>query len=412
MTTISAPVHDGVGGRLHRTARQAVKDPLARRALLLYLASRLVLLAISGLDLLIHHASLRSQMAHWDGKWYLLTSEHWYYHHIFDLPDQWTTLGFMPLYPSVMWVVAQVTRIGYFGAGITVSLVCGALATVLVGRLARAWWGDQAARRVLAFWCFFPGTIVFSMVYSEGLTLVLVLGAMIALSRKSWVRAGVLAGFSTAVAPVALSSVVVCAAAAVKEFYARGIRLTRSAPLQVLRDRDARRALLAPLISPFGTVGFAIFLWFWTGSPLADYRAQHGAWQESTTPLAIPDDAGHVLHEIFVSGVGKHGPGGIDLNKVVAVLGALVLLWGLWLLWKARREVPLPALVWTVCIAALTLTSSNTPPNPRMLMVAFPVVMVLAAKHSGSAYRRLMVVNVLAFLVMSPLTYVGYWLRP
>jgi hypothetical protein len=311
------------------------------------------------------------------------------------------TLGFMPLYSMVLWAVAEVTRIGFLGAGLLVSLICGAIATVLIGQLAEQWWGEERARRGILFWCFFPGTVVFSMVYTEGMTLALIAGCLILLSRRRWVWAGACAGLATAIAPVALSAILVCLVAAWLELRRRG-----------WHDPQARRALAAPLLAPLGAVGFAIFLWFWTGSPLADYSAQHVAWSESSTPLSIPHQVASFIRQTFISGFGGHGPGGIDLNVVQALCGTALLLLGLKLLWENRGRVPLVAWVWTLSVSVLALTSSGTPPQPRMLVVAFPATIAIGALISERAHRRAMAYAITACVVLTPITYVGLWLRP
>jgi hypothetical protein len=391
-----------------------------RYAIYLYLASRVLYLVIAALAMgvvdivgahtalagahnwegvTLAHSTLGSEMSNWDGKWYLLTSENWYFHHVIRHAGSYTTLGFMPLYPMIMWLFAHV--LGNFGSGLLISMVSGGIATVLIGQLAQEWWGEQSARRAVAFWCFFPGTIVFSMVYSEGVTLALISGALLLLQRKRWLWAGVCAGFATAVAPVALAAVPMCAVAALAELYKRG-----------WRDREARRALIAPILAPAGAIGFGIFLWHWTGSPLADYRAQHIEWSESTTPLAVPRVAIQFIHQLFVSGVGTHGPGGVDLNDGLALVGTAFLLWGFKLLWEHRARVPLTAWTWTVCVSVLALTSAKTPPNPRLLIVAFPIVLVVGAALRGRAYNRALRWALFATVVLSPITYVGMWLRP
>jgi hypothetical protein len=177
---------------------------------------------------------------------------------------------------------------------------------------------------------------------------------MLLLARRRWIWAGVLAGFATAVAPAALAVVPMCAVAALLELRSRG-----------WRDREARMSLLAPVLSTFGAVGFGIYLWIWTGSPLSDYRAQHIEWSESSTPLAIPRVVLQVIHQMFVNGVGSHGPGGIDLNDVLALLGTAFLLFALKLLWDHRSRLPATAWVWTLSVSVLALTSAKTPPNPR-----------------------------------------------
>jgi len=45
--------------------------------------------------------------------------------------------------------------------------------------------------------------------------------------------------------------------------------------------------VLAPLLSITGIGTFALFLWAWTGTPLATYQAQHHGWSEKTDLLAM-----------------------------------------------------------------------------------------------------------------------------
>ncbi|HET9094699.1 MAG TPA: hypothetical protein VFN36_06385 [Solirubrobacteraceae bacterium] len=410
-----------------RLALEAVRarlwaSSLTRYTLYLYLASRLLYLVIAAVSMalvdtlgshtgiagahtwegtLLWHSTLATEMSNWDGKWYLMTAAQWYYHHVAMGAGQYTTLGFMPLYPMAMWLLAHLLPIGDFGAGLAISMVGGGVATVLMAKLAEQWWGEERARRAIALWCVFPGTVVFSMVYSEGLTLALIAATMLLLQRRRWLWAGVCAGFATAVAPVALSAVPMCAVAALLELRRRG-----------WRDRPARRALLAPLLAPAGAIGFGIYLWIWTGSPLSDYTAQHVEWSESSTPLAVPRVAIQLVRELFVSGVGSHGPGGVDLNNAAALAGTAFLLWGFKLLWEHRARVPGTAWTWTVCVSVLALTSAKTPPNPRLLVVAFPLVLAVGAALRPRAYRRALGWTLLATLVMTPLTYIGMWLRP
>jgi hypothetical protein len=381
---------------------QRIRHPLA-----IYAASRLLYLVLALVDAAVQNANLGRVFRNWDGKWYVLTAQHWYWYpnfslHSTTLAQHYTTLGFLPLFPMLEWLLSHITQLPLIYSGLTLSLVTGAVATVLVIELARQWWGEAAARRALLFWCFFPGTVVFSMVYTEGLLISLIAGSLLLLRGRRWASAGLLAGLATAVAPVALAVIPACAVAAGLEIRHRG-----------WADREARRALLAPILSPVGVVAFGIFLWFLTGTPLASFHAQHGAWQETTTPLAVPRLFGSLIHQIFISGVGhRHGPGGIDLNGILGILGAAFLLYGLWRLWKVRQTIPIPVWVWTIFAALLALTSAKTPPNPRLLICMFPVVLIVGSQHRGRAQRWLLAADIACLLVMSWFTYVGIWLRP
>jgi hypothetical protein len=378
-----------------------------RYALAIYALSRILYMLVAIADSVVRNVPFSRVLSNWDGHWYVRTEQIWYSHsqlwaHSYTLPDHWTTLGFLPLFPMLEWLVVHTLQLQVVTAGFLLSIVFGASATIMVIELAKDWWGESAAKRALIFWCFFPGTVVFSMVYTEGLTITLMAGCFMLLKHKHWARAGLLAGLATAVAPVATAAIPACAVASLLEIRRRG-----------WRDPEARRSLWAPILSPAGLVAFGVFLWISWGTPMASFRAQHGAWQESTTPLAIPRVFGSLIHQIFISGVGRHGPDGIDLNGVLALLGTAFLIYGLRLLWKRRETVPAAVWTWIGFASLLAVTSAKTPPNPRMLLCVFPVVLIYAVEFDGkTAQRRLMAINLVCLVLMSALTYVGIWLRP
>jgi hypothetical protein len=456
-------------GELARRAAARLARSPAGMALAVYLASRLLYLMIALLDLLrswplripsaellspglvptvqlLAHSELGRELSNWDGVWYIDAALHGYPHAV----EHWqSTLGFMPLYPALIWLVSHALFTSALVAGLLISLAGGAIATVLVERLARGWWGAAASRRAVLFFCFFPGSIVFSMVYSEGLTVPLVAGCLLALARRRWLAAGLLAGAATAVEPVALAVIPACAAAAWQELRRRG-----------LTDRSAWRSLLAPVLSPLGVIGFGLFLWAWTGTPLASYDTQRYApgWAERSSALTIFSDVQHMVHELFDFGNPIY-PRNINLNYENGVFGAAFMLVGLWLIWRLQRRIAarravlaarrggaalasdngaapaagtgaapaagngaaltrargitLPAVVWTLAVAALTLTSANTPPNPRMLLLAFPpVIAVAAAASRRRTFRWLMGTELALTIVCSALVFVNVTLRP
>jgi hypothetical protein len=112
-----------------------------------------------------------------------------------------------------------------------------------------------------------------------------------------------------------------------------------------------------------------------------------------------------------IAGTAKIHPN-INLNLIAGLLGTGFLVWALVLLWRHRERVPLPAMLWTAGIAFLTLTSNATPPNARMLICAFPAVIVVAAHLRGRAFHRLIGVTLVLCVAMSMVTFVGTGLRP
>jgi hypothetical protein len=333
-------------------------------AFAVYAGSRLLLFVLSLVLSALDANSLSQQASNWDGQWYIALASRGYPHHSSHAE---TTLGFFPLYPMAMWLVGHLFSSSMLVAGVVVSMVGGLVATVLVQRLAILWWGPAAGRRAAVLFCLFPGSVVFSMDYSEGLALPLAAGCLLALQRRRFVLAGVLAGLATAAGPDSLALIAAGAAAFALELSRRG-----------WRSHEAWRAVAAPVLAPAGIVGFGAFLWAWTGTPLASYTAQRYGWGERSDPLAtwhrITDLAqGRQLD--VATGKMLHG---LDLNLVAALAGTAFFVFALVLLVRHRGWPGWPALIFTLGIGVLGLVSENTPLNPRLLITAFPAVVVLA----------------------------------
>jgi hypothetical protein len=362
-----------------------------RYPFVVYVSSRAVYLLLAVVVSVGQHWSVKRELSNWDGVWYRRLTGLGYPDHVLHVQS---TLGFFPLYPMLMWLVQHALICSIFLAGVLISGLGGFIATVLVQRLAAGWWGEEAARRAVLVFCFFPGSVVFSMVYSEGVLLPLVAGCLLALDRRRWVLAGVLAAFATAVGPTAVPIILACAVAALIEIRRAGWK--------------ARRALIAPLLAPVGIAAFGVFLWLWTGTPLASYYAQHHQWGEKTNPLALLTLVLRLINESYFTNSFVH----INLNYIAGLVGAAFLFFALYLVVKTRPRIPAPALAWTFGIAFLAVTSENVPPNPRLLITAFPAVLVVAYHFKGKAFTKLMALSVIALLVMSTGSYIGTALRP
>jgi hypothetical protein len=360
-----------------------------------------VLLAVALAERGLRHQLLVNELSNWDGMWLRALAHHGYPTYVAHARS---TLGFFPLFPMLMWVVAHAvtgTSVqGVVAAGVLVSGAGGLIATVLVQELTTGWWGAAAGRRATAQFCLFPGAVVFSMVYAEGVLLALAAGCLLALERRRWLLAGVLAGAATAVQPDALALIPACAVAALLEFRRRGWRW-----------QPARRSLLAPLLSLTGAGAFAAFLWAWTGTPFATYLAQHFGWGEKTDLLALVHQGQWLAGEISFAHF-NHPT--INLNLVAGLVGAAVLVGGLVLLARMPRgsRISAEAMVWALAIAFLCVTSEYVPPNPRLLITAFPVVLVFAARLRGRAAGALLIGNGALLAALSYLTFVGTTLRP
>jgi hypothetical protein len=275
-------------------------------------------------------------------------------------------------------------------AGLIISAAGGLVATLLVQELATGWWGEKAGRRAAVLFCLFPGSVVFSMIYSEGLLLPLAAGTILALERRRWVLAGALAALATTTEPDALAIIPVCLVAAAF----------------AIHRRREWRALLAPLLSLTGVGAFAIYLWAHTGTPLATYHTQHYGWGEKTDVFALVHQARSLADEISFAHF-NHPT--INLNLVAGLAGAVFLAVAVVLLIRRGRGISVEAVVWTAAIGFLAVTSEFVPPNPRLLITAFPAVVVFARVYRG---RWLPILNGVLLIALSYLTFYGHTLRP
>lgn len=391
---VSAGIPGGGEGFKVRGRLGALVERL-RFAFVVYVGSRLLLILVGIADSAVFHRSLARELSNWDGVWYLRVATRWYPHVALHGKS---TLGFFPLYPAVMWLVSHLLLLPLTTAGLIIAAVGGFAAVVLIERLAASWWGSSVAKRAVVFFCLFPGSVVFSMVYSEGLLIPLVAGCLLALAKKRWLLAGVLAGLATAVGPDGLVLILVCAVAVLRVAKHHGVR-----------SRETRRSLLALVLSPAGLFGFCAFLWAWTGTPLAFFWAQRNGWGEQTEPLALLHQAQYLAQEISFTRFDYHM---IDWNLVSGLFGAAFLAVAIVLLFWRRAEIPPEALAWVLGIAFLTVTSEHVPPNPRMLITAFPAALVYVRYLRTRGYHLLLGASTALLGLMSALTYVGYALRP
>ena len=102
----------------------------------------------------------------------------------------------------------------------------------------------------------------------------------------------------------------------------------------------------------------------------------------------------------------------IDLNLVIGLGGAIILIVLLVLVIRNRREMSVEAIVYTLGVAWLGMTSEFVPPMPRLLITAFPAVIVVARYLRGRPFTALLWVNGIALAGLSALTFVGTTLRP
>jgi hypothetical protein len=329
-----------------------------------FLVSRLAVLVVAAVAIAVHPGLSASRLVSaWDSHYYLDILEHGYPAVVPELAGRATVspLAFFPLFPLLAGAVAWILHIPNAAATMVVSLAFGAGATVLFSRLAAELTDERTARRVTVLFCLFPGSVVFSIGYSESLMITLAAACLLALLRERWVLAGLCAALATATRPNAVALVLACA-------WAAGVA--------VRRQRDWR-ALAAPLLAPAGVVAFFAYLWWHTGEPAVWFRVQREGWDQS---FDFGLNTVRMLNNFILD------PFADGRRLVTMVLLGFTLVSGA--VFLARRR-PGVVTIYTLAVLALAVGSTIDIVRPRAILTAFPLFIGWAASAGRRTYAAL-----------------------
>ena len=339
-------------GRMARSLRWTVR-PLAA-----YAASRLVvLIAIGVTSTLFPGHSLWWYLQQWDGFWYLNVVRDGYPSVLpvhSGLVAQNTT-AFFPLYPMLIRLVVG-TGVSDVGAGLLISGIFGVASVLLLWKLLARLWGDEAADRGAALFCFLPGALIFSLLYAEPLMMTCSFGCLLLLLDRRWVAAGVLAALATATRPNALALVAACGWAAL---------------VAVVRRREWR-SLLAPLLAPVGAIAYLWFLRARTGRADAFFVTQRDGWGQTSDLTLTWDRMGGFFADPW--SVAQHSVLALSVTFTIVLLVLFL---------KGRP--PGPVLVYSAVIIALANFHSMYGVWPRFLLTAGPLSVVPARYLRGAS---------------------------
>jgi hypothetical protein len=282
--------------------------------------------------------------------------------------------------------LSGLTGMSLYSAGVVVSSVTGLTATIGVWLLVRAFAGERAANRVTILFSLFPGSFVFSLIYSEGLVITGAAFGLLALMRRRWVLAGLLGFVATAAAPIALAFVVSCVWAAVGA---------------LRRDRDWR-ALAAPVLAPLGTVIYLVWTWQHTGVASAFSQTERGGWH-SFLSIAYPF---RIVGNYVAHPLSNPANQRLVFFCIIAVVVALVI---------AVRDRSLPAvvLVYGASVAVLAMLTAPVGPRPRIILDAFPLIIAVGLRYRDGWKFTLATVASLGLLVgLTAYEVASWWVFP
>jgi Gpi18-like mannosyltransferase len=290
----------------------------------------------------------------WDGLWYLAIVRDGYPTLVppnvtYFEPE--ARAAFFPLYPTLVRIFDPIIPGGDTFSALTLNLLLGAVAVVLVGLLARRLYDNTIALYAMMLTAVFPGSFVMSFAYAETLLIVLAALCLLSLHDERWLLAGIFAALATATRPNGIALVAACIVAAA---------------LAIHRRRDWW-SLIAVVLSPLGFVAFQLYLGAQAKERLVWFRVQSEAWDEGTSfgltalrhiadflrsPLNSPTDA-------------------VTTITIITLVAAMIILFS--------ERLPAPMVAFTVVIVALMLVPDTVTARPRFMFTAFPLFIAVAA---------------------------------
>ncbi len=275
--------------------------------------------------------------ARWDSNWYLRIAEDGY-----SWPS--STPAFFPLYPLLVGGLGRILAGNYVLAGVAVSLAAGAIAFVLLHRLALVRTGPADAHRAVLYLALFPTSLFLGAVYSESLFLALAIGTFLLAERQRL-------GWAAVVAALAVLT------------RSQGLALVPALAVLGWREPDRRRTLAVLVVPVAAFLAYPVVLAVWIGHPLAFLDAQD-LWERHLSPL------GPVGGIVDAVGDGQLA----ELGFAIGMVTLAVLAWR-WL-GSAYGLYALLALAIPMSFPSTRLGGLYS--FPRLALAAFPCLLALA----------------------------------
>ncbi|HEY4268586.1 MAG TPA: hypothetical protein VGM94_10390 [Galbitalea sp.] len=325
----------------------------------------------------------------WDGTYYRSIALHGYpseLPHFADgsvEPNQW---AFLPLFPLLARGLTTATTLNVDAAGILLSIVCGALATVVLARLVAPRVGERAATWTAAFFAFGPAAFVLQLPYAESLFCLLIFGCLVAMVTRRYLLVAVLGVFAAFTRPGELAISL-----------ALGILF-----LIRLRDRDTfpvaerARMLAAGVVTGLAGLAWPVIAGIVTGVPNAYVETELSWW------------TGFVGHAAFV----PFTPWFLLAGRWLGILGLIavivVLAFAGWLMWRRTVREFEPAIRWFSFSYLIYLVGVLLPQQSvvRMLMPLSPILGVPWISTSRARRRALLTICI----VLQPVSVLLLWL--
>lgn len=292
----------------------------------------------------------------WDTGFYLSIAEEGYVAEDVQFPS----VAFFPLLPLFIRAVNLLVGDTLVAGLIVTNLsLCGA--TLLFYRLVWEEFGEQTAGRGVWYLLIFPTSFFGSAIYSESLFLLLATGALYLFRKGFWESAAMLGVLSALTRFMGL----LVAPLLLVEWWTRW---RGNAP----EKRPAFAALLAPVLTPLGTLGYMLYLQQQFGDPLAFLHASEAWGRQPQSPAVAIMELLRAPAEGWGAAIAA---GRLPLDNWIDLLFVLFFIGlGAVMLWQRRWSEGAFVLLGSLIPLSTALLMSQR----RYVWVLFPAFLVLA----------------------------------
>jgi hypothetical protein len=269
--------------------------PLPSAAIAIFASIRLLALGVSAFLLprgtfQTLHYSLWHLIASWDSASYLTIAARGYSYVPGDLRHD-VIFAWFPGYPAAIDTLSWIPGVGADRAALTVTVAAGLAAAWGLARLGLALTGDRRISLLMvALWGVAPGSLVWTMLYSEALFCALAVWSLAALVERRWLTAAALTILAGTVRSTAIALVAAVAVAALPPVI-RAVRAREpvGAPRRQPPRPAAWRPAVALLAAPLGLLGY------WGYSAWATHHLAGFLWVEKNAHNSFDWGKGIIL---------------------------------------------------------------------------------------------------------------------
>jgi Gpi18-like mannosyltransferase len=331
----------------------------------------------------IWHKSLLMPFLNFDGRNYLDIAERGYFNKgVYNLH------AFFPLYPLMVRYFSYFTGINSVYSGLLLSFSFFFVGVYLFYLLMK---DIKFAKpfKVLSFLIFFPTSVFFLSFYTESLFFLLVVVFFLLMNKRRYFLSSLIAALSSAVRINGLSLFPVLLFSAYESFKKEG------------------KLNFSFIISPFGFLGYCLFLFITTGNPFEMISSQISSWNKPLGLLA----PFYLLRQVFLNLLS--GPlksyDNVFVYPVI-ILEFLFLLFFAWAIVFSYNKIKMDYWIFMLANFLIVIFSGSIASLPRYMLVIFPLHLFLADFLSPRISRVYFLFSFVLFVFFSSLFLRGYFI--